>query len=112
MQNLVDRLSEQDGPVSFEDTAEPLPDIRRRITELGHVAVRFTATGGGTTLGMTVDPAATDLAGADFAAGTGRVHLEGTLVLDYTPVRCVADIDLVSRTGTGRLVPEPARAGR
>ncbi|GLW90343.1 hypothetical protein [Actinokineospora globicatena] len=112
MQNLVDRLSEQDGPVSFEDAAEPLADISRRITELGHVAVRFTATAGGTTLGVSVDPVATDLTGADFAAGTGWVHLEGTLVLDYTPVRCVVDIDLATRTGTGRLVPRPARDDR
>jgi hypothetical protein len=111
MRNLVDRLSEQDGPVSFEDTEEPLDGIRRRIVELEHVAIRFTATTGGTVLAVTVDPTATDLDGADFEAGTGSVHVEGTLVLDYVPVRCVATIDLASRMGTGRLVPD-RRDGR
>jgi hypothetical protein len=31
------------------------------------------------------------------------VHLEGALKLDGVPVRCVADIELSTVTGTGRL---------
>lgn len=105
MKSLVDRLSEGDGPVRFDTGDEPLTSVRRRIEELGHTAITFTETAGGTTLAIRVDPEATSLAGADFEAGTGSAHVEGTLVLDYVPVRCVATIDLATRTGTGRLLP-------
>jgi hypothetical protein len=32
------------------------------------------------------------------------VHVEGTLILNDDPVRCIADIDLATLNGTGRLV--------
>ncbi|WP_018215463.1 hypothetical protein [Salinispora vitiensis] len=51
-----------------------------------------------------MDRDATDLSGADFVAGTGSVHVEGTLTLDFVPVRCVADLDVATLSGTGRLV--------
>ena len=39
------------------------------------------------------------------------VHVEGTLTLNYVPVRCVADIDLATLNGTGQLVVvEPANS--
>jgi hypothetical protein len=32
------------------------------------------------------------------------VHVEGTVILNYDPVRCIADIDLATLNGTGHLV--------
>jgi hypothetical protein len=38
------------------------------------------------------------------------VHLEGSLVVNYDPVRCIADIDLATLEGTGRLALEERAA--
>jgi hypothetical protein len=101
---LVERLAERDSAVELDGADEPAGVLKRRIDELGQLSVRFTETTGPTTLAVTLDPAGCDLGGADLAAGTGWIHLEGTLTLDYVPVRCVADIDLATRTGRGRLL--------
>lgn len=103
MTDLVERLSRRDSPVVLGGPWTPPAELRRRIEQLRYVRLEFTGTRGGTVLGVTVDPAATDLTGADFAAGRGTVHVEGTLVLNHVPVRCVADLDLETRSGTGRL---------
>jgi len=42
---------------------------------------------------------------ADFAQGTGRITLKGTLTLDYVKLQCAAEIDLASLTGQGHLTP-------
>ncbi|SCE78113.1 hypothetical protein [Micromonospora mirobrigensis] len=104
MNDLVQRLSAEDRPVVVGGPDPSLSELHRRLTDIGYVFVRFPDTRGGTDLGVRVDEAATDLGRADFAAGTGTVHVEGTLTLDFVPVRCVADIDLASLSGTGRLV--------
>lgn len=52
-----------------------------------------------------------DLSEADFENGTGSVHVEGPLTLDYVPVKCVADIDLQTLEGQGHLVKVEASAG-
>jgi hypothetical protein len=51
-----------------------------------------------------LDPEACDFTKADFESGAGLVHLEGGLTLDYVKVKCVADIDLKTLEGQGRLV--------
>jgi hypothetical protein len=63
-------------------------------------------TGGGTELCFPLDHGASDLSGADFDNGTGTVHVEGSLVLNDDSVRCIADIDLATLRGTGRLALE------
>ena len=70
---------------------------------MGYVLVKFTQTRGGTELGFPLDRDATDLSGANFDEGTGTVHVEGHLILNDDPVRCIADIDLATLNGTGRL---------
>jgi hypothetical protein len=70
------------------------------------VLVTFTQTQGGTELGFPLDRDATDLSAADFDQGTGTVHVEGSLILNDDPVRCIADIDLATLKGTGHLVLE------
>jgi hypothetical protein len=77
---------------------------------MGYVHVKFTGTRGGTELGVRLDPVALDVSKADFEGASGTVHLEGGLTLNYVKVRCVADIDLQTLTGTGRLVPVEASA--
>ena len=71
----------------------------------GYVHVRFTGTRGGTELGVRLDPEGSSFEEADFESGTGSVRIEGSLTLNYVPVRCVAAIDLRTLAGKGRLIP-------
>ena len=68
--------------------------------------VKFTQTRGGTELGFRLTRGTTNLDGADFDKGTGTVHVEGNLNLNGDPVRCIAEIDLTTLKGTGRLALE------
>ncbi|MBN1171478.1 MAG: hypothetical protein JXA67_04830 [Micromonosporaceae bacterium] len=110
MSDLVKRLSMTDRLVTVGGPSPSLEELRQRVTDLGYVFIKFPDTRGGTDLGVHVDAAATDLSTADFAAGSGSAHIEGTLTLDYVKVRCVCDLDLASLSGTGRLVADPANA--
>ena len=111
MNDLVRRLSAEELPVLVGGPDPSAAELGQRLNDIGYVFVKFPGTTGGTDLGVRVDRDATDLGDADFAAGTGRVHVEGTLTLDYVPVRCVADLDVATLAGTARLVVlEDARA--
>lgn len=103
MDELVQRLC-ADQPVAVGGPAPTLDELRTRLEDIGIVFVRFTGTSGDTDLSIRIDRTASDASAADFAAACGRVHLEGTLILNDDPVRCIADIDLATLTGTGRLV--------
>ncbi len=104
MNDLVQRLSQGDHPVTVGGPQPSLEELRKRIEEMGYVFIKFTATQGGTDLGVRVDATQTVYNQADFAQGSGSVHVEGTLTLNYVKVRCVADIDLSTLNGTGHLV--------
>lgn len=104
MNELVHYLAEKDRPIVVGGPIPSLQEFQQRIEEIGYVFIKFTTTRGGTDLGMHVDKTATDLSRADFAQGTGSVHVEGNLTLNYVKVRCVADIDLASLAGTGHLL--------
>jgi uncharacterized protein YbdZ (MbtH family) len=101
---LIDRLSQGDHPVKVSLRPHETPAIFKERIDTGHVRIQFTDTRGASELGVRLDPVAIDVGKADFEAGQGTVHLEGTLNLNYTPVRCVADIDLATLQGRGRLV--------
>nr|ABL74949.1 Tlm Orf16 [Streptoalloteichus hindustanus] len=101
--SLVERLSAAEQPIEASLRPERTASALRAAIDEGYVIVRFTETRGGTELGIQLDQGATDLAGADFAAGSGEVTLVGTLTLDFEPVRCVARIDLATLAGQGRL---------
>ncbi len=101
----MQRLSQGEHPVAVGGPQPSREEFRTRIEDIGYVFVKFTGTQGGTDLGVRVDKTATDLSRADFEQGTGSVHIEGTLTLNYEPVICVADISLVDLTGTGHLKP-------
>jgi hypothetical protein len=105
MNELTERLTLEQSVVM--GGADPtVEELRERTGEMGYVLVKFTETRGGTELGFPLDRAATDLSEADFDDGTGTVHVEGHLVLNDDPVRCIADIDLATLGGTGRLALE------
>jgi hypothetical protein len=103
MNELTERLS-TDQPVVVGGPDPSLEELRRRLEEIGLVFIKFTETRGGTDLGVRVDRDACDLAAADFEQGSGTVHVEGTLILNDDPVRCIAEIDLASLKGIGRLI--------
>jgi uncharacterized protein YbdZ (MbtH family) len=102
--DLIQRLSEQGGqPVEVILRPEKSAVALKESIERGNLQLKFMETRGGTELGVRLDPGASDLKQADFENQTGTVHLEGGLTLDYTPVRCIADINLETLAGTGRL---------
>src|SRR5947209_8759197 len=104
MNDLVQRLAEGDHKVTVGGPQPSLAEFQKRVEDMGYVFIKFTETRGGTDLGVRVDKSATNLSQANFAQGTGTVHVEGTLTLNYVKVRCIADIDLATLNGTGHLV--------
>lgn len=104
MDELVERLSQGEHPVTVGGPKPSLEEFRKRIEEMGYVFIKFTGTRGGTDLGVRVDKNATDLSRADFEQATGVAHVEGTLTLNYVKVCCIADIHLQTLDGTGHLV--------
>jgi Core binding factor beta subunit len=105
MNELTERLT-ADQPIVMGGADPTVEELRNRTGEMGYVLVKFTQTRGGTELGFSLDRNATDLSGADFDNGTGTVHVEGHLILNNDPVRCIANIDLTTLKGAGRLVLE------
>lgn len=103
MNELVQRLAEGDHPVTVGGPKPSLEEFQKRLEDMGYVFIKFTATRGGTDLGVRVDKSALDLSRANFAEATGNAHVEGTLTLNYVKVRCIADIDLSTLNGTGHL---------
>lgn len=101
--SLTDRLCTGDHPVEASLRPERSAAELRTAVERGYVFVRFTDTRGGTELGVELDRSACVLDGGDFTESNGRITLVGDLVLDWEPVRCIAEIDLATLTGTGRL---------
>ena len=100
---LVTRLSRGDHAVEVSLRPERTGAALREALDSGYVYLKFTATHGGTELGVRVDPQACDLGDADFDTPRGRVRIVGDLTLDFEPVRCTADIDLATMDGLGRL---------
>ena len=102
---LVDRLSEGDHPVIASIRPERTVELFKEAIDRGYIHIKFTDTRGGTELGVRLDQEGCDFNTGDFEKKTGTVHFEGNLTLNYVKVRCIADIDLTTLEGTGRLVP-------
>ena len=101
MDALVKQLSSGSHPVALS-RYESAADLQKSI-ERGFVLVKFTGTRGGTELGFHVDTQC-QTTNANFGGSEGTVHLEGELSLNFHKVRCIADIDLKSLAGEGRLL--------
>jgi uncharacterized protein YbdZ (MbtH family) len=102
-ESLVDRLCVGDHPVIVKLRPEPSVKSFNEAVDSVYVRIKFTDTNGGTELGVSVDKAACDLSAANFEDGTGRARIVGGLSVDYTKVRCIADIDLQTLEGVGHL---------
>lgn len=109
MNDLTERLTIEQ-PVIMGGADPTVEELRERTGEMGYVLVKFTETRGGTELGFPLDRDATDISEANFDEGSGSVHVEGHLILNDDPVRCIADIDLATLKGTGRLKLEEKAA--
>jgi uncharacterized protein YbdZ (MbtH family) len=96
---LVERLSTGSHPVAASRCSTI--GAFQECVERGYLHMRFTETG--TELGVRIDAAAQQRIGTEVARGAGTVRVESRLVLNDVPVRCVADIDLSSLAGSGRL---------
>jgi uncharacterized protein YbdZ (MbtH family) len=103
-ESLVEKLCRGDHPVEVGLRPEKTCKLFKDAIGRDYVHIKFTDTKGGTELGVRLDRNACGFSNADFESGTGRVHLEGSLTLDYVEVRCIVDIDLVTLGGKGRLV--------
>jgi hypothetical protein len=101
---LVARLSAGDHHVEASLRPERTVKALKECVDRGYVHIKFTETKGGTELGVKLDRQASDISKADFDTETGNVHLAGNLTLNYVQVQCVADIDLKTLEGKGRLV--------
>jgi hypothetical protein len=102
--SLVDRLCEGVHPVEASLRPERTVKLFKEAIDRNYVHIKFTDTKGGTELGVRLDRDACGFSEADFDKGTGAVHVEGGLTLDYVKVKCVADIDLSTLVGQGHLV--------
>jgi len=103
MDELTRQLTSGTHPVTVGGPQPSLEDFQRRVEEIGYVFIKFTDTRGGTDLGVRLDRKACTIDAAAFNEGRGSVHLEGTLILNDDPVRCIADIDLATLNGSGHL---------
>jgi hypothetical protein len=103
MSDLPHRLSQGNTRVTFRARHGDARTELKEAIDRKYVHVLFTETQGGTELGFKLDEAQSDLTGAEWERGEGTVRLVGDLKLDGVPVRCVAEIDLASVEGVGRL---------
>jgi uncharacterized protein YbdZ (MbtH family) len=102
--SLVDKLCEGDHPVEVRLQPERTVKSFKEAIDRNYIHIKFTQTAGGTELGFRLNREVSDLSVADFENGKGAVHVEGSLTLDYIPVKCAVDIDLSTLQGTGHLV--------
>ncbi|HKQ08710.1 MAG TPA: MbtH family NRPS accessory protein [Blastocatellia bacterium] len=102
--SLVERLCEGEHEVEVGLRPEKTVKLLKEAIDRDYVHIKFTQTRGGTELGFRLDRSTSDFSNADFENGTGTAHVEGNLTLDYVNVKCVADIDLSTLAGRGRLI--------
>ena len=107
--SLVDKLCEGEYPVEVTLRPERTVKLFKEAIDQDYIHIKFTQTEGGTELGFRLNRDASDLSAADFENGKGIAHVEGSLTLDYVPVKCVADIDLSTLEGKGNLVKVEAQ---
>ena len=103
MSTLVETLCT--GTHAVEVWLEPAKTLAalRTMVENNRIHIKFPNTEGGTELGISLDPKVTNVDSEALATGTGLLPIVGSLVLDYVAVRCVAEIDVETFRGVGRL---------
>jgi uncharacterized protein YbdZ (MbtH family) len=101
--DLVKFLSEGDHPVEVGLRPEKTLKLFKEALDREYVHIKFTDTRGGTELGFKLDKEKSDFENADLDMGSGKIHIEGGLTLNYQKVQCIADIGLEMLTGHGHL---------
>jgi uncharacterized protein YbdZ (MbtH family) len=103
VERLPVRLSQ--GPQKVELTLRPerTMEALARQVKTGYMHLRFTETRGGTELAIALEPTSAEQIENAIARGEKVMHVEGGVTLDYVPIRCRAEIDLPSFTGTCRV---------
>jgi len=101
--SLVDRLCESNSPVEVGLRPEKTVRQFKEAIDRDYVHIKFTNTRGGTELGVRLDRNSCDFTKADFESGAGTAHIEGELTLDNVKVKCIAEINLETLEGEGRL---------
>jgi uncharacterized protein YbdZ (MbtH family) len=96
--DLIERLSQGSHPVEASLRPEKSLQALKECIDRGYIHIKFTGTRGGTELGVALDRDA-----VAFDDRAGSVRLVGGLTLNYVKVRCVADLDLNTLDGQGRL---------
>lgn len=102
MDHLIERLL-VNQPIEFESRTSTLEELKERLLDMKFVFITFPETKGSTELGINVDIDLTDIKNADFTKGTGNIYVVGTCELNYQKVHCIAEIDLFTKKGLGRL---------
>lgn len=101
--HLVQHLATGSHPIEMGLRPEKTVKALQESIDRGFVHIHFPQTKGGTELGVKLDRNESDLSLADFESQTGKIRLVGGLTLNYTKVRCVADVDLTTLSGQGHL---------
>ena len=101
MSEVVDRLCSGWHEVEASRAATAA-ELKEQL-ERGFVLLRFPTTRGGTELGFEVTRSSAQNDGVDFERPLGSVTIVGDLSLDFVLVQCVAEIDLETLRGRGRL---------
>ena len=103
MSELVTALCAGNHPVEIALRPSPSVSGLKECIERGFVHIRFPETRGGTELGVPLDRSRSNISLDVLTAENGRLQLVGDLSLDYVRVRCIADLELPSLAGRGRL---------
>jgi uncharacterized protein YbdZ (MbtH family) len=99
---LINFLSHGDHPLKFRSrSADGLLAFKENVGR-GYVLITFTDTHGGTELGLKLDSNLLP-EGVDWEKGTGAVELKGNLKLDGVAFSCLAQVDLATLSGSGKL---------
>lgn len=102
MDDLVKRLSKGDHKVAVTRANGDVSELKDMI-ERDFVLIKFTQTKGGTELGFSLDRERSKWNASQLENGTGEITLVGELNLNYEDVRCIAQIELPSLEGHGKL---------
>jgi len=103
MNELVRKLSQGSHPVELSLRPDKTRETLKECLQRGYVHIKFTGTQGGTELGVRMDESTAQTTLASLDGGESTIRVTGNLLLDYVPVRCIADIDLKTYKGTGHL---------
>ncbi len=103
MSELVKTLTVGEHPIEVSIRPERTSKALLECINRGYVHLKFTETRGGTDLYIPLNKDGADLGSSDFERGAGVIKLAGDLTLDYVRVRCLAEIDLSTLSGKGRL---------